>query len=93
MDPDRIHISCNKKQNEQELERITESLQEYFPEHRFLMRLVLTQPKPGRSQADISFYLEGKEEDRKICTVNHIIGSYIAIRNIIAAIRSALQSH
>lgn len=91
MDPDRLHISWDKMQNTQELERITESLQAHFPEYRFCIRMILTQPRPGRSQADISFYIEGEEEDRKICTVSHIIGSYIAIRNLIAAIRGALQ--
>jgi len=91
MDPDRLHLSWDKEQNAQELERIAESLQTHFPEYRFLMRLVLTQPQPGRSQTDISFYLEEKEEDRKICTIRHIIGSYLSIQNIIAAIRSALQ--
>ncbi|MBI2117630.1 hypothetical protein HYT95_01905 [Candidatus Peregrinibacteria bacterium] len=92
MDPNRLHLSWNKEQNVQELNRIAESLQEHFPEYRFLIRLVLTQPHPCRSQADISFYLEGEEEDRKICTIRHIIGSYIAIQNIVAAIRAALSS-
>ncbi|OGJ58033.1 hypothetical protein A3H22_01155 [Candidatus Peribacteria bacterium RIFCSPLOWO2_12_FULL_55_15] len=91
MDPNRLHLSWDKKQNEQELERITESLQEYFPEEQFLIRLTLTQPQPGRSQADIMFYREDTEEDRKICTIRHIIGSQLSIQNIIAAIRSALQ--
>lgn len=91
MDPDRLHISWDKLQNAQELERIAASLETHFPEHRFCIRMVLTQPHPGRSQADISFYLEGEEEDSKVCTVRHIIGSYIAIRNIVAAVRGALQ--
>lgn len=91
MDPNRIHLSWNKEQNEQELDRITDSLQIHFPEYRFLIRLVLTQPKPGRSQADISFYFEEEEEDQKICTIRHIIGSYLFIQNIVAAIRTALQ--
>ncbi|MBI2524038.1 hypothetical protein HY464_02520 [Candidatus Peregrinibacteria bacterium] len=91
MNPDRLHLSWNKEQNEQELDRITEALQEHFPEYRFLIRLVLTQPHPGRSQADISFYLEEEEEDQKICTLRHIIGSYLSIQKIVGAIQTALQ--
>lgn len=91
MNPDRLHLSWNNKQNTQELDRIVESLQEHFSEYRFLIRLALTQPKPGRSQADITFYLEGKEEDRKICTIRHIIGTRLSIPNIIATVRTALH--
>ena len=92
MNPERLHLSWNKEQNALELERITGSLQTHFPEYRFLLRLALTQPKPGRSQADITFYAEGEHEDRKICTIRHIIGSYLSIPNIVAAIRTALQT-
>lgn len=91
MNPDRLHLSWNKEQNAQELGRITESLQTHFPEYRFLLRLALTQPKPGRSQADITFYTEGKHEDRKICTIRHIFGFYLSIQNVIAVVRTALQ--
>lgn len=91
MNPDRLHLSWDKEQNALEIERITESLQTHFPEYRFLVRLALTQPKPGRSQVEMIFYTEGKDEDRKICTIRHIIGSYLSIQNIVAAVRTVLS--
>lgn len=92
MNPDCLHLSWNTWQNQKELIRITDALETQFKDIRFCIRITLIKQPAGQGQAEISFYTEGAEEDRKICTVRHILGSYLSIQNVIAAVRAALHT-
>ena len=89
MTPDRIHLSWNAWQNQKEFVRIADALEKHFAEYRFCVRIALRKHQ-SRDQAELSFYVEEKMEDRKICTIRHFLGSYLSIHNIIAAVGTAL---
>ena len=91
MNPDRLHLSWDKWDNEREIVRITDALEVRFPHVRFCIRITLARHSPGQDRAEISLYTEGGQEDRKICTIHHILGSYLMIENIITAVRTALK--
>lgn len=91
MDHDRLHFFWNAEQNERELTRIIDAIEKHFPGVRFRVRMTLARRYSGQDQTEIHFYREGEKEDQKICTVHHILGSYLSIHNIVAAVRTAFQ--